>query len=388
MPRIPPFDQLFSEDEIQKLRGLYVKSRRVHPLVSVALHPGPGQHPNLIAINTTRALGYVLPQFPGWVQGLKSRLLDEKDWTNAESALAEIRACGDLLRAGFPVRLGVTNVGTGAKAEFHVTLEGEKTIIEVWTRNLSKAELKGIKAQQTTSTSTHNVQGATITTTVASVTPFGRPDSNKKGDSILTNVISRVAAIKEREHQAHDRCPFVIWADLQSVESMRFDYSSHLQPLMSWNGSLESGGYWHALYGRKGDIVLEMDTGRTRANTMLHDGRFKQRTKNGERTRVSAFVFSSSKVTAIMENPSAPFPLTTVFRRHLIDLPRFEIGLSLANWSDGLVARTVAAQREMIAGVIETLGLSQRERSVRERCFALIRRWIMIVVGFIRGSRE
>jgi hypothetical protein len=274
MQRIPPFDQLISEDEIQKLRALQDTHRRVHPLVSVALHPGAGQNPARISINTSRGLNYVLSKFPGWAQSLRSRLLDEKDWTNAESALAEIRACDDLRHAGFPVQLGAKIAGTGAKAEFRVSLEGQETIVEVWTRNLSKADLKGMKAEQAASSSTRDVDGGKITTSVASIAPFGHPDSNKKGDSILTNVISRVAAIKEREHQAHDRCPLVIWVDLQSVESMRFDFSDHLQPLMSWNGALESGGYWHALYGRKGDIVLEMDTGRTRTNTMLHDGRF------------------------------------------------------------------------------------------------------------------
>jgi hypothetical protein len=109
--------------------------------------------------------------------------------------------------------------------------------------------------------------------------------------------------------------------------------------------------------------------------------------KNGDRTRISAFVFSSPKITAIMENPSAPFPLTTVFRRHVVELPRFEIGLSLANWSNGLVTKNVRAQRQMIAGVVRTLGLRRRGSSAWEQCFALLRHWMMIVVGFIRNLR-
>lgn len=139
---------------------------------------------------------------------------------------------------------------------------------------------------------------------------------------------------------------------------MRFDYSHHLQPLMSENGALLSGGYWHALYGRKNDVLMEMQGRVTKTNTMKHDGRYYQKMKHDGQTRTSAFVFSSPKTTAIMENPSAPFPLTTAFRRHLIDLPRFDIGLSLANWSDGLVAQTLLAQRQLIAGVVKTVGLS------------------------------
>jgi hypothetical protein len=349
-----PFNELLSEGEIQTLRALYDQHRRVHPLVSVALHPGKWQYPDQVSVNTTLALRRVLDTFPTWARNLRSRLLDQKDWTNAESALAEIRACGALLEAGFPVQLGGKNAETGARAEFHISIEGEETVVEVWTRNLSKEDLNRIEAEKAASLSTHQATGAKITTSVASVAPFGHAEPNKAGDSILTNVIQRVAAIKEREHQAHDRRPFVLWVDLQS-ERMHFDFSDHLQPVMTWNGALESGGYWHALYGRKGDVLLEMQGGRTRTNVMQHDGRYYQTMKHGGHTRISAFVFSSSKTTAIMENPEPPFPLTTAFRRCLFDLPHFEIGLSLANWSDGFVTRMVQVQRELIVGILHTL---------------------------------
>lgn len=130
MPLNSPFEQLISENEIQTLRALYDKCRRrVHPLVSVALHLGAAQHRHVISSNTSRALECVLGCSPDWVKSLKPRLLDEKDWTNSESALAEIRACGDLLRAGFTVRPGTTNAETGAKAEFHVCCEEQETIV-------------------------------------------------------------------------------------------------------------------------------------------------------------------------------------------------------------------------------------------------------------------
>jgi hypothetical protein len=372
MPLNPPFDQLLSETEIQTLRALYNRHRRIHPLVSVALHPGAGQNPGQISTNTSQALRYVLNNFPTWARNLRRRLLDEKDWTNAESALAEIRACGALLEAGFPVQLGGKNAETGARAEFHICIEGVETIVEVWTRNLSKNDLKTMEDQQAASSSTRHAPGATIKTSIASVAPFGHPDPNKEGDSILTNIIQRVAGIKEREHQAHDHHSFVLWVDLQSTEAMRFDYSAHLQPVFNWNGALNSGGYWHALYGHKGDVLLEMPEGR-RTTIMRHDGRYYKAMKHGAPTRISAFVFSSPETTAIMENPVGPFPLTTAFRCHLLNLPWFNIGLSLANWSDGLVARTIQTQRELITGIVHTLGLSVS----REGCLARVRRWIM-----------
>ena len=93
-----PFDELISLSEIEQLRALY-RDMRTHPLVAVALHPGAGQSPDQISINTCQALRLVLHTFPDWARNLKGRLIDAKDWTNAESALAEIRACGALLEA-------------------------------------------------------------------------------------------------------------------------------------------------------------------------------------------------------------------------------------------------------------------------------------------------
>ena len=374
----PPFDELVTDVEIETLRALYSQPEGAHPLVSVALHPGAPQQPKQIAVNTCRALRRVLDEFPGWAQNLRPRILDAKDWTNAESALAEIRACGALLEAGFPVQLGAKNATSGAKPEFHVSMDGVETIIEVWTRNRSKQETAQTRAQQAASSNTQQVHGGSITTSVASIAPFGSPNPDKEGDSILTNVISRIAAVKEREHQAHDRQPFVLWIDLQSESSLRFDYSAHFQPLMTWNGVVESGGYWHALYGRQGDILLESDAGQIRANVMQHKGRYYQHMKDhGDPTRISAFIFSSPRTAVIMENPAAPVPLTASFRRQLINLPWFEIGLSLANWSENLVARTIEVQRAFIVGVIAALRLSSpRPQSCIPRCITRFRTWL------------
>ena len=64
-----------------------------------------------------------------------------------------------------------------------------------------------------------------------------------------------------------------------------------------------------------------------------------------------------------MENPSGEYPLTPAFRKHLVELPFFDISVSLANWSECLVQRTVERQREYIAGVVATLGLARESSS-------------------------
>jgi hypothetical protein len=246
---------------------------------------------------------------------------------------------------------------TGATAEFLTPMDGTETVIKVWTRNLSVNDREKFADELATSARTHAVDGGNVTIRTAAVAPFGTPTPGKKGDTVLTNMISRIAAIKEREHQAHDQRPFVHWIDLQSHDALMFDSSSHLQSLSSSNGAVCSGGYWHALYGRKGDKLLEPSGGFVRSNVMQHEGRYYQTMKkHGGTTRISGCIFSSPRTTAILEHPAALFPLTVSFRRQLLQLPWFAIALSLANWSQHLVERKIAVEREYVAGVIKALG--------------------------------
>jgi hypothetical protein len=122
-----------------------------------------------------------LRRFPDWARGLRRRLLDAQDWTNAESALAEIRACGALLEAQFSVQLGGRNAATGAKAEFNVPMNGEETIIEVWTRNLSEEDSERIADELVKSARTEELRGGKITISSAAVAPFGTLTRGKKG---------------------------------------------------------------------------------------------------------------------------------------------------------------------------------------------------------------
>jgi hypothetical protein len=59
----------------------------------------------------------------------------------------------------------------------------------------------------------------------------------------------------------------------------------------------------------------------------------------------------------MLEHPAAPNAIDPAFRSLSVGLPRFDIALSLMNWSEGLVERTVALQRDMIDGVLRTMGL-------------------------------
>ena len=341
---VPPFDELVTLDEIGKLR----EARTVvaaHPLVSVALHPGPGQYPDQISNNTTHALRHVLDSMPDFAKNLKTRLTDTSDWTNSESALAEIRACGALLEGGYDVKTG-SMTQRGTRPEFEVARDGTRTIVEVWGRNLALDDHAALEKdlQKPHVRKDGNVSISTAATVVA---PFGAP--TKPGDTITLNVISRVASIKRDEHQVEPNVPFVVWVDLQSVSTLAgFDNQSQFQPIEDDGGELSSGGYWYGMYGRKGDVIFERGSPPA---PMLHDGRYFQVMKDGGATRVSAFIFSAPNHVVVMENPNAGNPLPVAFRNGLLLLPCFNIGLSVANWSANHVTQMLDLQRAAVAGL-------------------------------------
>jgi cation transport regulator ChaC len=354
---VPPFEQIVSVDQISTLRD----ARTViaaHPLVSVALHPGEGQYPSQTSSNTTQALEIVLNHLPAFAKGLKARLVDTSDWTNAESALAEIRACGALLEAGYNVKIGA-KTQQGSRPEFEAIRGGTRTIVEVWGRNLA-LEDQAVIENDLRNPSSHKHGSVSISTGVTVVAPFGVP--NKPGDTVTLNVINRVASIKRDEHQVEPNTPFVVWVDLQSVGTLAgFDNESQFLPIENDRGELSSGGYWYGLYGRKADVIFQRGSASAH---MGHEGRYFQTMKHGASTRVSAFIFSTPKHTIIMENPKASNPLPDAFRNGLLQLPRFDIGLSLANWSAGHVIKVLDVQRTAIAGLTATADtLKKKKRS-------------------------
>ena len=93
------------------------------------------------------------------------------------------------------------------------------------------------------------------------VFPTGAPDPSKKGDSVATNTISRIAAIKQNEKQVDRDKPFVLWLDLQDPGVVwGFPIAEELFSTLfteAREGIAGCGPFWYALYGHKGDLLLE-----------------------------------------------------------------------------------------------------------------------------------
>ena len=141
------------------------------------------------------------------------------------------------------------------------------------------------------------------------VFPTGAPDPSKKGDSVATNTISRIAAIKQNEKQVDRDKPFVLWLDLQDPGVWGFPIAEELFSTLfteAREGIAGCGPFWYALYGHKGDLLLESKGYRYASSPLLHDGRFFQTMKShGGPSRVSAVVFSMPRSVVMMENPNA-----------------------------------------------------------------------------------
>jgi hypothetical protein len=182
--------------------------------------------------------------------------------------------------------------------------------------------------------------------------PLGAPDRSKAGDSVLTNAISRICNIKKEEKQIDPSKPFVLWLDLQDPIVWGPSIAEQqLAPIYSEPkyGQVGTGALWFALYGRKGDPMIEMQGCDYRQVSMLHDGRFTLSAK------ISAVVYSLPRATILMEHPSPAMPLPPHFRASLLKTPFFRLELSQCEWTPGIVASYLNVQRTMVAETAKAL---------------------------------
>jgi hypothetical protein len=354
--------EVLTSPEIQELRAA-ARVGEIHPVVALALADQPGQ----VGTNTEAAARGIATKNRPWLENLKGRLMDRTDFTSASSALGEIRAYGALLETWMSVTPQPVVPGKKVVPEFAVDAGDGPVIVEVHSRQLDKAEARAIvdhsEALQTIhktnvqSAKAANIPGNVVTTGMLLVTPLGTPDANKMGDSVLTNAISRISSIKQNEKQIDETKPFVLWLDLQDPRVWHLPISEEqLAPLYTEDkeGQVCGGALWYALYGRKGDSIIETRGYDYRIINMLHDGRFAQVMKShGGPTRISAVVYALPRATILMENPSPQYPLPPRFRASLLKAPHFRLDRSICEWEPGLVdARLVIERRGIAAAAV------------------------------------
>jgi hypothetical protein len=152
--------------------------------------------------------------------------------------------------------------------------------------------------------------------------------------------------------QSDPEKPFLLWLDLQDPTVWPLPISDEqLAPLYteSRDGAVGSGALWFALYGRKGDPMMEMEGCDYHEIAMLHGGRFEQ-TKN-----LSGVVYALPRRTVLMEHPSPDRPIPPNFRASLLKLPFFALDRSICEWEPGLIQSYLAHQRRMVTAAARAL---------------------------------
>jgi hypothetical protein len=334
---------LFSEQQLAKLEARRRPGHQ-HPLLALSNRQG------YVYANTNQAIRDIKRANQAWVNGITNRLLDTSDYANASSALGEIRAYGSLLLTGLRVIPEPVVAGKAVKPEFEIDAGDQPAIIEVHTRQLNKAEAQDVakhRASFMEAVERMQSEGPSRRAYFAparTITPFGEPKPGKAGDSVRNNAISRVAATKVTEHQRDDEKPFVLWYDFQDQLAFTLPIpGEQLSPLYSdHDGQVGSGALWHALYGAKGDPLIDMRGADYHVTGMLHHGKFLQ--SDG----VSAVIYSLHNSTVMFEHPSPARPLSPNLRASLLKLRWFNLDRSYLNWSNRGVAKRVAIDKATV----------------------------------------
>ncbi|WP_199028871.1 hypothetical protein [Ralstonia sp. ASV6] len=343
---------LFNKEEIDRLKDAPLRPSGVqhpswYPLHSVDSRPVDALVRQVVPMIACEVGG------ESWLRDLAPRLNDFVDDRNASSALAEIRAYGGLLEAGFEVT-PIPRMSS-ATPDFTVDAGDGPVTVEVFSKHqdveqdelMAAANTPGgchpLGIERTTST----VGSRVVTMTEIELTPAGRPDPNKPGDSVQANLISRVCSMKSDETQVDVDRPCLLIADFAHFGgpvASRFVEADQTAPLISGHHGLCSGGMWYGVYGWKGAPIFEHRYGSPKR--MGHDGRFRLTGK--EKSRLSGILFVFHEGAVLLENPWAAKPLPTRARFALNRFPWFDLQHSIADWYPGQAAGLVESQRKMI----------------------------------------
>lgn len=352
-PTITSLSDLFTPEQIEGIDQAPLRPTGTRHPTWFALHnPKPRVVDNLVRL----AVPAITQETGGemWLKDLGDRLRNLQDDSGASSALAEIRAYGGLLEAAFKVTPIIRT--SDATPDFTVDAGDGPVTVEVFQKHQDKQQDKlvvaantpdgehpyGIERTETT------VGERTLRMAVTELTPGGRPDPTKEGDSVQANLISKVCSMKEDETQVDPDRPCVLIADFTHFggpTTSQLLKPHQMSPLIRgfYGRGLCSGAMWYGVYGWKGAPVFEDPSAPKR---MGHDGRF--RLDGKKKSRLSAVLFVFHEDVVLLENPWADRPLPPLARFAFGRYPYFNLPYSIADWHPGNTLAIVEAQRRMI----------------------------------------
>lgn len=320
-----------------------VPDERPHPAGLLLLREN-GQSQE--AVNTDLALKQVSLNDMSWLEKMKPRIIG-KNVTDAAGALAELRAYGSLLGAGYAVT--PVRVMAQPTPDFTISDGNSSSVVEVHAKQFFEETEKGLLRHDKWVSEQPRSPG--VSSYLRVIHPFGKPIPGKPGDTVTANAISRICGIKPREHQFSNDMSSILWLDFQDLYTWNMSMTvAQFRPVISWNEHLTSGALWYGLYGWKGAPIFEhchyshLDLP-SQIGRMGHDGRFLQPTK------VSAVIISLPTVTILAESSVKERQLPREIRLRYLGLPHAAIHHSIAEWTVGIVRQTLLADAALICGL-------------------------------------
>jgi hypothetical protein len=290
------------------------------------------------------------PGGDSWLKDLIPRLANLDSIDDPASALAEIRAYGALMAAGFVVT-PIARDKDDTTPDFLADADDGDVVIEVCAKHQDNQETELQRAVHDPNAElppgvtrrTETTDRGSITMTMFEMMPAGKPDPNKPNDSVQANMVSRVCAIKQKEAQLPSDKPSVLvmdFANFGGPHAASMISPSEAEPVATGHYGICCGPFWYAMYGWK-DAPLFDEMSR-RIIKMGHEGRFRQKTK------LSAVLIVLMNAVVLLENPWATYRLPERARLSLCRYPWFKLVHSIADWQPGLAEEQVAIDRRLI----------------------------------------
>ena len=306
------------------------------------------------ATSTISSYFKIIKENPGWISTFcKKRLVNEKDRRNLCAALGELRAYADLLELPFiNVEPHASNQGG---TDFTLRSRDSGTVvarIEVFTQN-PKPNSTDIIGESIS----HTADGFEFKTTMREITPFTNITCSKIGDTIALDAISKICSIKQNEAQIDGSVPTLYYVDLQTIIPV-FSTLYNYKPISSFSGSISSGAYWQAIYGRRGDMVAEgLRQGNRRVSFMQHNGRFSDASSP---SKACAFIFRENRTSKHNEDPLVCFenPFNCLPDRFVMSLkccPLLNWELSVMRMLQGDLCKYIEMQNGIIKRCIKAM---------------------------------
>lgn len=250
-----------------------------YPLITQLLAQGSSNKPlchmngELVLADTERAIKFALKDQLSYVESKCKKFRETEDSTSASAILGELRALGEILASWELKNLTCPMAGS----DFTADLDGQRVHIEVHT-------LQERSEKRRTTFEHEATEHRNLRTQIVEKAPLGFPGRVAKPgdtwgcDNVQGEAVSKICAIKGKEHQFDPAHINILWLDFRDTLVWPMDLMKDQDvPLLSFNEHITSGAIWSAFYAKKGTPIyyqLNIDGMSAPTYLMEYDGRF------------------------------------------------------------------------------------------------------------------